>query len=193
MTLQELNTQCQSCQACQLGAGRTNLVFGCGVEDAKVMFVGEGPGENEDLQGEPFVGKAGQLLDDMLKIIDLDRTKNCYIANIVKCRPPGNRDPQRTEQQACITWLRGQMDIIRPRIVVCLGRIAACALINENFRITREHGLVTEKEGIYYTATFHPSALLRDESRRPDAFGDLKVIQALIRKIAPETYGHPYR
>ena len=137
----ELEAQCLSCQKCALADKRTNVVFGVGPRDAEVMFIGEGPGENEDLQGEPFVGRGGKLLDDMLELIDLDRHKNVYIANIVKCRPPQNRDPLNTEQDACIGYLRNQAALIRPKIIVCLGRIAAMRIIKEDFKITKEHGI----------------------------------------------------
>ena len=140
MTWEELEKAASACQRCALGETRTNLVFGVGVRDADVMFIGEGPGENEDLQGEPFVGRGGQLLDSMLKIIDLDRHKNIYIANIVKCRPPRNRDPLGVEQEACIGWLRAQIELVKPKIIVCLGRIADTVLIKPDFKITREHG-----------------------------------------------------
>ena len=146
------------------------------------MFIGEGPGEQEDLKGEPFVGPAGQLLDDMLSIIDIDRT-NCYIANIVKCRPPRNRDPLETEQEACIGYLRQQIQLIQPQIIVCLGRIAAKALIREDFRITREHGTWTQKDDIWMTAIYHPSALLRDLSKRPETFEDLLGIRHKLQQV----------
>jgi DNA polymerase len=158
------------------------VVFGVGSQNAKIMFVGEGPGEQEDLRGEPFVGPAGQLLDDMLSIIDLSRKENCYIANIVKCRPPYNRDPKENEQDACIGYLYEQMELVQPKIIVCLGRIAATRLIRSDFRITREHGTWTERGGIWFTATYHPSALLRDASKRPDAFEDLLAIREKIRE-----------
>ena len=147
------------------------------------MFVGEGPGEQEDLQGEPFVGRAGKLLDDMLSIIDLDRKKNCYIANIVKCRPPNNRDPQEVEQDACIGYLENQIALIKPKILVCLGRIAATRLIREDFRITREHGQWMEKDGIWMTAIYHPSALLRDVTKRPETFDDLLSIRQKMQEV----------
>ena len=147
------------------------------------MFVGEGPGEQEDLQGEPFVGAAGKLLDEMLCIIDLDRAKNCYIGNIVKCRPPNNRDPQDTEQDACIDYLRNQVALIKPKIIVCLGRIAAMKLIRPDYRITREHGQWVEKNGIWMTAIYHPSALLRDVSKRPETFDDLLSIRKKIQEL----------
>ena len=173
---EELKNTCMQCTKCGLCETRHNVVFGVGNPDADVLFVGEGPGEQEDLKGEPFVGPAGKLLDDMLSIIDLDRTK-CYIANIVKCRPPKNRVPLETEQDACIDYLRNQVALIKPKIIVCLGRIAATRLIRADFRITREHGTWTERGGIWMTATYHPSALLRDVSKRPEAFEDLLAIR----------------
>lgn len=177
-----LEQACHSCTRCSLCETRRNVVFGVGPRDADVMFIGEGPGEQEDLKGEPFVGPAGQLLDDMLSIIDLSR-ENCYIANIVKCRPPRNRDPLETEQDACIDYLRAQVALIQPKIIVCLGRISAMRLIRSDFRITREHGQWTEKNGIWMSAMFHPSALLRDPSKRPDTFRDLLALRGKIASI----------
>ena len=172
----KLRSQCLSCCACPLSATRTNVVFGVGPVPSEIVFVGEGPGQNEDLQGEPFVGAAGQLLDGMLSIIDLSR-ENCYITNIVKCRPPQNRDPLPEEQDACIGYLEAQLAILKPKIVVCLGRVAAKRLIRSDFRITAEHGVWTKKDDVYYTAFYHPSALLRDPSKRPDAFTDLLILR----------------
>ena len=184
-----LEQTCMGCQRCALADGRHNVVFGVGSRDAEVLFVGEGPGENEDLQGEPFVGRAGKLLDDMLELIDLDRKKNVYIANIVKCRPPHNRDPLNTEQDACIGYLRNQVALLKPKIIVCLGRIAAMRLIREDFRITREHGQWVEKAGVAMTALYHPAAILRDPGKRPETFDDLKSLQAKIRQVCSRTYG----
>ena len=184
-----LEQTCMGCQRCALADGRHNVVFGVGSRDAEVLFVGEGPGENEDLQGEPFVGRAGKLLDDMLELIDLDRKKNVYIANIVKCRPPHNRDPLNTEQDAYIGYLRNQVALIRPKIIVCLGRIAAMRLIREDYRITREHGQWVEKAGVAMTALYHPAAILRDPGKRPETFDDLKSLQAKIRQVCSRTYG----
>ena len=178
----ELEQSCIGCTKCGLCETRHNVVFGVGPRDADVMFIGEGPGEQEDLKGEPFVGPAGKLLDDMLSIIDLSR-ENCYIGNIVKCRPPRNRDPLETEQEACIGYLRNQVALIRPKIIVCLGRIAAQKLIRPDFRITREHGVWEERSGIWMSSTFHPSALLRDVTKRPEAFDDLMGLRAKIREI----------
>ena len=177
-----LRNECMNCTKCPLHSGRRNMVFGVGNPEAKVMFVGEGPGEQEDLQGIPFVGPAGKLLDDMLRIIDLSRGSNCYIANIVKCRPPRNRDPLDTEQDACIGYLRNQTALIKPKIIVCLGRIAAKKLIDPDYRITRQHGQWVEKNGIWMTAIYHPSALLRDVSKRPETFEDLLSIRAKIQE-----------
>ena len=179
---QNLEQTCMGCEKCGLCQTRHNVVFGVGPRDADVMFIGEGPGEQEDLKGEPFVGHAGKLLDDMLSIIDLSR-ETCYIANIVKCRPPRNRDPLETEQEACIGYLRNQVALIRPKIIVCLGRISAQKLIRPDFRITREHGVWEQRNGIWMSATFHPSALLRDVSKRPEAFDDLMGLRAKIREI----------
>lgn len=178
-----LKDTCYSCTRCGLCETRHNVVFGIGNEHADVLFVGEGPGEQEDLQGIPFVGPAGKLLDDMLSIIDLSRNQNCYIANIVKCRPPRNRDPLETEQDACINYLRNQVALIQPKIIVCLGRIAAKRLIDPNYRITREHGSWVQKNGIWMTAIYHPSALLRDVSKRPETFDDLLSIREKIKEV----------
>lgn len=180
-----LKQECFNCTSCGLCETRHNVVFGIGPDDADVMFIGEGPGEQEDLKGEPFVGPAGKLLDDMLSIIDLSRS-NCYIANIVKCRPPKNRDPLETEQDACIGFLRNQVALVKPKIIVCLGRIAAARLIHPDYRITREHGRWVEKNGIWMTAIYHPSALLRDIGKRPDTFDDL----IFLREKIVETGSH---
>ena len=176
-----LEQTCLNCTKCGLCETRNNVVFGVGPRDADVMFIGEGPGEQEDLKGEPFVGAAGMLLDDMLSIIDLSR-ENCYIANIVKCRPPRNRDPLETEQDACIGYLRNQVALIQPKIIVCLGRIAAMRIIRPDFRITREHGSWTEKNGVWMSAIYHPSALLRDLTKRPETFDDLLSIREKIQE-----------
>lgn len=179
----ELERKCAACTRCGLCQGRTNVVFGVGDRTADVMFVGEGPGEQEDLQGVPFVGPAGKLLDEMLCIIDLYRDRNCYIANIVKCRPPRNRDPEEGEQDACIDYLRNQVALVKPKIIVCLGRIAAKRLIDPEYRITRQHGQWIEKNGIWMTAIYHPSALLRDTAKRPETFEDLLSLREKIREV----------
>lgn len=184
----ELEAQCLSCRKCPLCEERSNVVFGVGPRDAEILFIGEGPGENEDLQGEPFVGRAGKLLDDMLEIIDLSRKKNIYIANMVKCRPPKNRDPLNTEQDSCIGYLRNQVALIKPKIIVCLGRISAMRVIKEDFKISMEHGQWFEKNGVWTMALYHPAALLRDPRRKPEAFEDLKILQSKIREVCTHTY-----
>lgn len=178
MTMQELRAQCLGCTRCPLAAERTNVVFGSGCESADIMFVGEGPGKNEDEQGLPFVGRAGALLDSYLAAVGLER-ENVYIANIVKCRPPQNRDPQPEEQEACIGWLREQFRIINPKLIVCLGRIAAKRMISDKILVTKEHGKIYRKGNVLMTATFHPAALLRNPANKPDALDDFKKIARL--------------
>ena len=183
LSWEELKRECGHCVRCGLCETRHNVVFGVGNEQADILFVGEGPGEQEDLRGEPFVGPAGKLLDDMLSIIDLSREENCYICNIVKCRPPHNRDPLETEQDACIGYLRNQVALVKPKIIVCLGRIAAKRLIDPDYRITRQHGQWAEKGGFWMTAIYHPSALLRDVTKRPETFGDVRSIREKARQL----------
>lgn len=186
--MNRLERECAGCRRCGLGATRTNLVFGVGKVPSELMFVGEGPGEQEDLKGEPFVGPAGKLLDDMLEMIGLDRGR-VYIGNMVKCRPPMNRDPEESELKACRSWLEAQMALVRPKIIVCLGRIAAGELIRPDFRITREHGQWFEKDGVRYMAIYHPSALLRDVSKRPETFVDLRELRRVLR-METNLYDH---
>lgn len=181
-----LQNECACCRECALCQTRNRVVFGAGNPGAEIMMVGEGPGASEDEQGIPFVGKAGALLDDMLAIIGLDRTK-VYIANIVKCRPPSNRDPLNVEQDACIGYLRRQIALVQPKILVCLGRIAAMRLIDPKFRITKDHGVWYDVDGMRLTAFYHPSALLRDPGRRPAAFDDLKSLQREILRVCSRT------
>ncbi len=181
-----LEQECALGRECALCQTRKNVVFGVGNPQAEIMLVGEGPGANEDEQGVPFVGKAGQFLDDMLAIIGLDRTL-VYIANIVKCRPPGNRDPMNVEQDACIGYLRRQMALVRPKILVSLGRVAAMRLIDPKFRITKEHGVWFDVDGMRMMAMYHPSALLRDPGKRPETFDDLKSLQKEIGRVCTHT------
>ena len=180
---EELQESCMSCRKCGLCETRHNVVFGVGNPQAKVLFVGEGPGENEDLQGEPFVGRGGQLLDKFLAAVDLDRRKNIYIANIVKCRPPKNRDPLPEEQEACIPWLRNQFALLRPKIIVCLGRIAGMKIIKPDLKITKEHGIFFEKGGVLMMATLHPAALLRNPNQKPAAFEDFLKLREKIDEL----------
>ena len=184
----ELEQRCMGCRKCALADSRTHVVFGAGQKTAEVMFVGEGPGEHEDLQGEPFVGKAGHLLDDILSLIGLSRKSNFYIANIVKCRPPQNRDPLNTEQDACIGWLEEQIALLQPKIIICLGRVAAMRLIREDFKITREHGQWFRRGDAFITAIYHPAALLRDPYKKPETFQDLRTIREKIREVCSRTY-----
>lgn len=187
LSWEALEEECQACQKCSLCGTRTNVVFGVGSRTAEVLFIGEGPGEQEDLKAEPFVGRAGKLLDDMLSIIDLSRS-NIYIANMVKCRPPQNRDPLNAEQDACIDYLRNQVALLRPKIIVCLGRIAAQKIIGGDFKISRDHGKWYERSGVQMMALYHPAALLRDPRRRPETFVDLKTLQAKIQELCTHTY-----
>ena len=181
-SLDELKKECAGCEKCGLCKTRTNLVFGVGDPGAKLMFVGEGPGRDEDLQGEPFVGRAGKLLDAMLDIIDLDRSK-VYIANMVNCRPPQNREPLPEEQDACFPWLERQIELIDPKLIVCLGRISAMRLIRSDFKITREHGQWFDVGGRQLMALYHPAALLRDPGKRPETFLDLKEIRRRLDEL----------
>ena len=189
MDWQELESECRACKLCSLSETRTKVVFGVGNRDAEVMLVGEGPGADEDRLGEPFVGRAGKLLDDMMKIIGLDRDL-VYIANVVKCRPPNNRDPLNLEQAACRSWLDNQIALIKPKVIVTLGRIAGEALLNRNERmkITAEHGNWFELGDAKVMVLYHPSYLLRDPRRRPETFVDLKELQRTIRELCPLTF-----
>lgn len=184
----ELKENCGNCRRCGLCETRHNVVVGVGNENADIMFIGEGPGENEDLQGEPFVGRAGKLLDKMLDAVDLDRHKNIYIANIVKCRPPQNRDPKPEEQEQCIDWLRNQVKLIRPKIIVCLGRISAQKLIKPDLKITKEHGMFFKKGNVLMMPMFHPAAILRNPNQKPAAFDDFLKLREKINELSPETY-----
>lgn len=175
MDMTELRALCETCGKCELSKTRTNCVFGVGNEHAELMFVGEAPGEQEDLSGIPFVGRAGKLLDSYFDAVGIDRD-TVYIANILKCRPPHNRDPLPAEQDACIEYLREQVRMIRPRFIVCLGRIAAMRLIKPDFKITQEHGKWFRKGDFEMSAFFHPSALLRDPRKKADMLTDMQVL-----------------
>ena len=188
-SMEDLREAALTCRACPLCETRRNVVFGVGPLDAKIMLIGEGPGENEDLLGEPFVGRGGQLLDKLLSAVDLTRKRNVYIANMVKCRPPQNRDPKPEEMEACMDWLRNQVALMRPRIIVCLGRISAMKLISPNFKVTKEHGIWFEKNGIYMMGTFHPAALLRNPLNKPDALEDFLSVKAKALELCPESFG----
>ena len=182
MTWESLEGMCRECGRCSLCQTRTNLVFGVGNRNADLMFVGEAPGEQEDLQGIPFVGAAGQLLDLYLEAVGIAR-EQVYIANILKCRPPRNRDPLPEEQDACIGYLREQVKLIRPKMIVCLGRIAAMRLIKPDYRITKEHGIWVQKGAFEMTAVYHPSLLLRGNiAYKEQMLTDMKVVAEKYRK-----------
>ncbi|MBQ2753513.1 MAG: uracil-DNA glycosylase [Firmicutes bacterium] len=171
-----------NCKKCRLWEVRTNVVIGRGNPESDIMFIGEGPGQQEDLTGKAFVGAAGKLLDKMLESVGLS-DESVYIANIVKCRPPGNRDPLEDEKEACMNYLRYQLGLVKPKIIVCLGRIAATSIISPDFKITRQRGQWIERKGYYIMATYHPSALLRDESKKRPAWEDFKAIKAKYTEL----------
>ena len=175
-TLEEIKCECEQCQKCELCKTRTNIVFGTGNENARLMFIGEAPGQKEDESGIPFVGAAGKLLNKYLDAVGIPR-ESVYIANVLKCRPPHNRDPLPDEEDACIGYLREQVKLIQPKIIVCLGRISAMRLIRPDFRITREHGVFVRKGDYLMTAVYHPAALLRDASKKEDMLRDMERIK----------------
>ena len=185
--LRQMQEDLQQCRNCGLCEGRTQAVLGAGVPNSRIVIVGEGPGRNEDEQGKPFVGRSGQLLDQMLEQVGLSRNRNVFITNIVKCRPPENRDPLNTEKEACQGYLQRQRALMKPKIIVCLGRISAMELIKPDFKITQEHGRFFEKDGCLMMALYHPAALLRDPNKKPETFEDLKRLQAKIREICVRT------
>jgi len=174
-----------ACRACRLGEGRRHAAYGEGVASPFVLVVGEGPGAEEDAQGRPFVGPAGQLLDKMLGSVGLSRTTNCYIANIVKCRPPGNREPAPDEREACLPWLERQIEALRPAFILAMGRTAATSLLGSADGIGKLRGRWFERRGIPLLATYHPSALLRDESLKRPAWEDLKMLKYRLGEAEP--------
>ena len=180
--MEELQSAISNCKGCKLCNNRTNIVFGVGNTNAKIMFIGEGPGADEDTQGIPFVGKAGKLMDNAFDIVGINRNE-VYIANIVKCRPPNNRDPQEDEVNACINYLRNQVMIIKPRIIVLLGRIALQNILGKEYKITASRGTWIEKKGILYMPTWHPAALLRDETKKIDFINDLKEVINKVKEL----------
>lgn len=182
-TLDELEIIVKGCNRCPLSKTRTNTVFGEGKEESIIMFVGEGPGYNEDRIGRPFVGRAGELFDKMLKAIDLTR-EDVYIANIVKCRPPNNRNPLENESKTCIEFLRWQVKIIDPDIIVCLGAVAARNIIDKDFKITKSRGIWYERGKFNIMATYHPAALLRDVNKKKDAWEDFKAIREMYNRVS---------
>ena len=183
---QSLQSDLEQCEKCGLCKQRKNTVLGMGDMQADVLFVGEGPGRQEDEQGLPFVGAAGQLLDKMLASIGLDRMNNVYIANVVKCRPPGNRTPTEEEALACLDYLRAQTALIKPKIIVCLGATAIAHLIGRQIRVTQDHGKWTQRKNVWMMPTYHPAALLRDESKKRDSYHDLLAIKQKIEELQLE-------
>jgi len=173
--IEELKQEVEQCKKCKLCTTRQNVVFGEGNTNTKIMFIGEGPGGDEDRLGEPFVGKAGQLMNKAFDVVGIQR-EDVYIANIVKCRPPHNRDPEADEVNACMNYLRNQVMIIKPKIIVLLGRIALKNILGEEYKITASRGNWIEKKGILYMSTWHPAALLRDETKKIDFLEDLKKV-----------------
>ena len=173
--MEELEDAIRNCSRCKLCKNRTNIVFGIGNENANIMFIGEGPGADEDKQGIPFVGKAGQLMNKAFDALGINR-EDVYIANIVKCRPPNNRDPEPDEIQGCMNYLRNQVIIVKPKIIVLLGRIALQNILGKEYKITASRGIWVEKKGILYMPTWHPAALLRDETKKIDFINDLKEV-----------------
>lgn len=187
MEWEALQQDCLACRKCSLCETRQHMVFGMGARNAEVLFVGEGPGASEDAEGLPFVGRSGKLLDHYLAAVGLSRESNVYIANIVKCRPPQNRDPLPEESDACMPWLREQFKLLTPKIVVCLGRVAAQHMIDPLFSVTKDHGVFIEKGGILFMATLHPAALLRSPSGKPQAFGDFAALRDKIGEVCEHT------
>ena len=178
-TLEEIKRECEQCQKCELCRTRTNIVFGTGNENARLMFIGEAPGQKEDESGIPFVGAAGKLLNKYLDAVGIPR-EDVYIANILKCRPPKNRDPLPAEEDMCIGYLRDQVLAIRPKVIVCLGRISAMRIIKPDFKITAEHGKWFDKNGYSVCAVYHPAALLRDPRKKDEMLADMMMIKERI-------------
>lgn len=184
--LDSLRGSCEGCHACPLWQTRTQTVFGVGNPRADLMFIGEAPGGEEDKTGIPFVGAAGRLLDRYLYAVDIPR-ESVYIANILKCRPPHNRDPLPAEEEACMGYLREQVKLIDPLLIVCLGRIAAMRLIRSDFRITRDHGIFVKRGKFTITAVYHPAALLRDPSKKEDMLSDMERIKQTLDELKGST------
>lgn len=179
--IEELKNEVSKCEKCKLCKTRQNVVFGVGNENSDIMFIGEGPGGDEDRLGEPFVGKAGQLMNKAFDIVGIKR-EEVYIANIVKCRPPANRDPEQDEIAACMDYLRNQVMLVKPKIIVLLGRIALNNILGSEYKITASRGKWIEKKGIMYLPTWHPAALLRDETKKIDFLEDLKLAKNMMEK-----------
>ena len=178
-TWEELEKSIENCQKCKLCKTRQNIVFGTGNKNADLMFIGEGPGADEDRLGEPFVGRAGKLMDLAFEIVEIKR-EDVYIANIVKCRPPQNRNPEDDEAKACMDYLRNQVILVKPKIIVLLGSVALKNILGKEYGITQARGKWIEKKGIMYMPTWHPAALLRDENKKADFINDLFLVKEYI-------------
>ena len=174
-TWEELEQSIKGCNKCKLYKTRQNIVFGTGNKNARVMFIGEGPGADEDRQGEPFVGRAGKLMNLAFETLGIDRNE-VYIANVIKCRPPSNRNPENDEAIACLNYLRNQVILVKPEIIVLLGSVALKNILGQEYGITASRGKWFEKKGIKYMPTWHPAALLRDETKKIDFIKDLKKV-----------------
>ena len=181
----QLNQEISECRGCRLCETRSNVVPGEGNPHAQLMFIGEGPGRDEDLQGRPFVGRSGELLTRMIRAIGLER-EEVYICNVVKCRPPQNRNPEPDEAQACLNYLRAQVALVRPRVIVLLGKVACRYTLNQEISVMREHGRWFERKGVWFMPTYHPSALLRDPSQKRDAGEDFQKIRDKLNAIRAE-------
>ena len=178
----QLYEDLSGCQRCRLCEHRTNVVPGEGNPNARLMFIGEGPGQEEDRQGRPFVGRSGELLTRMIHAIGIERSE-VYICNVVKCRPPQNRNPEPDEAEACLNYLRAQVALVRPKVIVLLGKVACRYTLGEEIFITRDHGRWFERKGTWFIPTFHPSALLRDPTKKRDAWDDFQKIREKLREI----------
>ena len=179
---EDLEKSIQDCQKCKLCQTRQHIVFGEGNKDADIMFIGEGPGADEDAQGRPFVGKAGQLMNKAFQGLGIDRN-SVYITNIVKCRPPANRVPEDDEAEACLNYLRNQVMLVKPKLIVLLGSTALKNILGKEYGITACRGKWIEKKGILYMPTWHPAALLRDENKKIDFWLDLKQVQGKCKNL----------
>lgn len=177
----QLEEQAKQCKKCRLCKNRNNVVFGTGNKNTRLMFIGEGPGADEDIQGIPFVGKAGKLMNRAFEAIGLKR-EDVYIANIVKCRPPSNRNPEEDEANACLNYLRNQVILVKPQIIVLLGSVALKNILGKEYGITASRGKWVEKKGILYMPTWHPAALLRDETKKIDFIRDLQEVLIKLDK-----------
>jgi len=180
-TLDELSQDAANCRLCALAETRHHVVFGTGNQKAELLFIGEAPGQDEDIQGEPFVGRAGQLLDRMLQAIGLDR-QQVYIMNTIKCRPPNNRDPKQDEVQACHLWFEQQLDLLQPKVICLLGRVAAQTVLNTDAPLGTLRGQWHDYQGIPVRATYHPAYLLRSPQQKHKSWQDLMIIHDQLTK-----------